>query len=36
MSLLEQDTTRKEQVNKNASKLDTGNNESRKYEVEEI
>ena len=37
MLLLEQGTTRKEQVNENnATKLDTGNNESKKYKKEAI
>ena len=36
VSLLEQDTTRKGRVDKNATKLDTGNNDSGEYEVEAI
>ena len=36
MSLLEQDTTRKGQVDKNATELDVSDNESKKYKVEAI
>ena len=36
MLLLEQDITRKEQVDKDETKLDVGDNESGKYEVEAI
>ena len=36
MSLLEQDITKKGQVDENATKLDAGDNESGKYEVKAI
>ena len=36
MSLLEQNTTRKGQVNENAIKLNASDNDSTKYEVEVI
>ena len=36
MSLLEQDTTRKGRVDKNATELDAGDNNSGKYKVEAI
>ena len=36
MLLLEQDITRKGQVDENMTKLDIGNDESKKYKVEAI
>ena len=36
MSLLQQDTTRKGNVDENETELDTGDNEGREYEVEAI
>ena len=36
MSLLEQDTTRKRRVDKNAIELDAGNNNSGKYKLKTI
>ena len=36
VSLLEQDTTKKGRVDKNATELDAGNNDSREYKVEAI
>lgn len=36
MLLLEQNTTRKEQVDENTTELDTGKDESRKYKVKAI
>ena len=36
MSLLEQDTTRKRWVDKNATELNASNNEGGEYEVEAI
>ena len=36
MSLLKQDTTKKGRVNKNATKFDVSNNNSRKYKVKVI
>ena len=36
MSLLEQDTTKKGQVDKNVTKLETGDNKGNKYKVEPI
>ena len=36
MSLLEQDTTKKRRLNKNATELDAGGNNSGKYKMEAI
>ena len=36
MLLLEQDTTRKGRVDKDATKLDAGNNKSEEYKIEAI
>ena len=36
MSLLEQNTTRKGRVDENATELDVGDDESKKYEMEAI
>ena len=36
MSLLEQDTTRKERVDKNTTKLDAGDNKGSEYKMEAI
>ena len=36
LSLLEQETTRKGQINKDVIELDAGNNENRKYKVKAI
>lgn len=36
MLLLEKNTTRKEQVYENITKLDTGDNNSKEYKVEAI
>lgn len=36
MSLLEQDTNRKREVDRDITKLDVNNNKSRKYKIEAI
>ena len=36
MSLLEQDTIKKKQIDENVTELDVGDNDSKKYKVEAI